>query len=132
MFRDIYRGYGGYCISGSGHTVYHSGDTAYFPGFAEVGKRLSPTVALLPIGAYFPDTYRSVHTNPEEAVRGFLDSGAKYMVPMHFGTFQLGREPMEEPVQRLLAEATRLDIKDRVHVLSEGETIVFAPDRHIR
>jgi len=123
MFRDTHRGYGGYVIEGAGHSVYHSGDTAYFAGFREVGERLKPEVALLPIGAYFPDTYRSVHTSPEEALRGFLDCGAKWMVPMHFGTFRLGREPMEEPPVRLMAEARRLGVEERVRILAEGETI---------
>jgi L-ascorbate metabolism protein UlaG (beta-lactamase superfamily) len=132
MFRDMHRGYGGYVIAaatttgdaaGLYPTVYHSGDTAYFQGFAEVGQRLQPDVALLPIGAYFPDTYRSVHTSPEEALRGFVECGAKWMIPMHFGTFRLGREPMEEPVQRLTAEAGRLGISAQVRVLEEGETM---------
>ena len=123
MLRDIHRGYGGYCIAGGGQSIYHSGDTAYFSGFAEVGARLKPDVALLPIGAYFPDTYRSVHTSPEEALRGFVECGARWMVPMHFGTFRLGREPMDEPFQRLLAEAGRLHIADRIQVLAEGATL---------
>ena len=126
MFRDAHRGYGGYCISGDGRSVYHSGDTAYFDGFSEVGRRLQPEVALLPIGAYFPDTYRAVHTSPEEAVRGFVECGAKWMIPMHYGTFRLGREPMEEPVQRLRAEVTRLGLDDRLRVLDEGETLQVA------
>ena len=83
-------------------------------------------MALLPIGAYFPDSYRAVHTSPEEAVRGFVETGARLMVPMHFGTFQLGREPMEEPVERLNREAARLGIEDRVRVLEEGETMRVA------
>ena len=125
MFRDTHREYGGYFVApvNGGSTIYHSGDTAYFGGFAEVGARLGPDVALLPIGAYFPDTYRAVHTSPEEAVRGFLECGAKCMVPMHFGTFRLGREPMGEPVERLRAEAARLKIEARVRVLDEGETM---------
>jgi L-ascorbate metabolism protein UlaG (beta-lactamase superfamily) len=123
MFRDMHRGYGGYVVEGGGQSVYHSGDTAYFDGFREIGRRLKPEVALLPIGAYFPDTYRSVHTSPEEAVRGFVELGAEQMVPMHYGTFRLGREPMDEPLQRLNAEAARLNIKERVKVLEEGETM---------
>jgi len=125
MFRDMHREYGGYLIAPAtgGQTVYHSGDTAYFEGFAEIGARLRPDVALLPIGAYFPDTYRSVHTSPEEAVRGFLECGAKWMIPMHFGTFRLGREPMDEPLERLAADASRLGIEARVRVLAEGETL---------
>jgi len=128
MFRDMHREYGGYFIAPAtaGQTVYHSGDTAYFEGFSEVGSRLRPDIALLPIGAYFPDTYRTVHTSPEEAVRGFLDCHAKWMIPMHFGTFRLGREPMEEPVQRLSADARRLGIEASVKVLGEGETLRFS------
>jgi len=45
------------------------------------------------------------------------------MVPMHFGTFLLGREPVEEPPIRLMAEALRLEIADKVRVLEEGETL---------
>jgi L-ascorbate metabolism protein UlaG (beta-lactamase superfamily) len=123
MFRDVHRGYGGYVVEGGGQSVYHSGDTAYFEGFREIGRRLKPEVALLPIGAYFPDSYRSVHTSPEEAVRGFVELGARQMVPMHYGTFPLGREPMDEPLQRLEAEATRLGIKTKIKVLEEGETM---------
>jgi L-ascorbate metabolism protein UlaG (beta-lactamase superfamily) len=128
LFNDTHRGYGGYVIEGAGHSVYHSGDTAYFDGFVEVGRQLSPQVALLPIGAYFPDTYRAVHTNPEEAVQAFLDVRAEWMIPMHYGTFRLGREPMHEPVERLIAEADRLGISEQVNVLGEGETMrVAAP-----
>ena len=129
MFRDMHREYGGYFLAplNGGTTVYHSGDTAYFDGFREVGERLRPDVALLPIGAYFPDSHRTVHTSPEEAVRGFVESGAKWMVPMHFGTFRLGREPMEEPLQRLNADARRLGIEAKVRVLGEGETLRFLP-----
>lgn len=126
MFKDTHRGFGGYVVAdAAGHRLYHSGDTAYFAGFREIGRRLGPIgVALLPIGAYFPDSYRAVHTSPEEALRGFVECGAETMVPMHFGTFRLGREPMEEPPVRLMVEAVRLGMEERVRVLAEGETLV--------
>ena len=130
MFNDTHRGFGGYVIGNeAGYRVYHSGDTAYFNWFKEIGNRLGPfDVALLPIGAYFPDSYRAVHTNPEEALQAFVECGAEIMVPMHFGTFQLGREPMDEPPIRLMAEATRQGVEDRVRVLAEGETLkLYAP-----
>jgi L-ascorbate metabolism protein UlaG (beta-lactamase superfamily) len=129
MFSDTHRHFGGYAITPlhhgkpSGLTIYHSGDTAYFSGFHEIRNRLHPDIALLPIGAYFPDSYRGVHTSPEEAVRAFLDLGARLMVPMHYGTFRLGREPMDEPLQRLAAEAIRLQLDDRVRTIAEGETL---------
>src|SRR6185437_13437760 len=121
MFKDTHRGFGGYVIeSASGPTIYHSGDTAYFGGFAEIGRRLQPKIALLPIGAYFPDSYRAVHTSPEEALQGFLDLKADVMIPMHYGTFRLGREPMEEPLPRLLGAAERAGLGERVVALGEG------------
>lgn len=125
MFKDTHRLFGGYVVADrDGHRLYHSGDTAYFAGFAEIGRLGPPDVALLPIGAYFPDSYRAVHTSPEEALRGFLDLSAETMVAMHFGTFRLGREPIEEPPVRLMAEAVRLGVEERVRVLEEGETLV--------
>ena len=131
MFRDTHRGYGGYVVAAGGQTIYHSGDTAYFDGFREIGQRLRPQVALLPIGAYFPDSYRSVHTSPEEAVRAFVELGAAQMVPMHYGTFRLGREPVEEPLQRLQAEAARLGITAKIKVLEEGETMHLTASERI-
>jgi len=123
MFKDTHRGFGGYTIAAAGMpTLYHSGDTAYFNGFHEIGRRLRPDIALLPIGAYFPDSYRAVHTSPEEAMRAFLDLEARVMVPMHYNTFRLGREPMAEPLARLLAAAHRAGVEDRVRALREGET----------
>ena len=124
MFNDTHRLFGGYVIAGEGHRVYHSGDTAYFPGFREIGRRLQPGVALLPIGAYFPDSYRAVHTSPEEALQGYLDLGtATTLIPMHFGTFPLGREPMSEPPVRLRAAAEKAGVAGQLRVLQEGETL---------
>ena len=125
FFNDTYRGFGGYVLRGGGHSVYHSGDTAYFSGFAEIGRRFSPEVALLPIGAYSPDNFRAVHTSPEDALHGFLDLGARWMVPMHFGTFRLSAEPVAEPLPRLLGAARAAGVEDCICVLGEGETRLF-------
>ena len=127
FFKDTHRGFGGYVIRGGGHTLYHSGDTAYFDGFAKIGERLKPEIALLPIGAYSPDSYRGVHTCPEEALQAFLDLGARQMIPMHYGTFRLSQEPMEEPVERLMAAARRAGVAASVCVLPEGDTEVIRP-----
>ena len=125
MFKDTHRGFGGYVIEAAGTpTIYHSGDTAYFNGFHEIGNRLHPEIALLPIGAYFPDSYRAVHTSPEEALQIFEDVHATTMIPMHYNTFRLGREPMTEPLPRLLAAAERAGLRDRVHPLAEGESLI--------
>ncbi len=125
MFDDVGRGYGGYVIQAQGHSIYHSGDTAYFPGFAAIGERLHPQVALLPIGAYSPDSFRSVHTSPEDALQAFKDLGSELMIPMHYGTFRLSQEPMDEPPVRLLAAAAKAGLSSRVLVLEEGQTHVL-------
>ena len=91
-----------------------------FDGFAEIGQRLHPDIALLPIGAYHPASFRNVHTSPEDAVRAFLDLGARWMIPMHYGTFRLSHEPVHEPVERLESDAFREGIADRVLVLAGG------------
>lgn len=124
-FNDGHRGYGGYAVEGGARRLYYSGDTAYFSGFREIGQRLRPEIALLPIGAYTPDSYRAVHTSPEDALRAFADLGAERMTPMHYGTFWLAEEPMEEPLPRLLDAATRLGWRDRIAVIREGETRRF-------
>jgi L-ascorbate metabolism protein UlaG (beta-lactamase superfamily) len=129
MFKDTHRGFGGYVLEAEGAetlygSVYHSGDTAYFDGFTEIGRRLAPKIALLPIGAYSPDSYRTVHTSPEEALQAFLDLRAESMVPMHYNTFRLGREPMDEPLPRLMMAAARSGVLAKVHALAEGERLL--------
>jgi L-ascorbate metabolism protein UlaG (beta-lactamase superfamily) len=125
MVRDVHRGFGGFVLRAGQHSLYHAGDTAYFDGFREIGQRLRPEVALLPIGAYHPDSFRRVHTSPEDAVQAFLDLGARYMVPMHYGTFRLSYEPVDEPVERLKADAQRRGIERKICVLEEGVTKFF-------
>ena len=88
----------------SGETRYYfAGDTGYFYGFAEFGRRFAPIdVAMLPIGAYEPRwMMRYQHMDPAEAYRAFRDLGARQMLPMHWGTFDLTDEPADLPPQVL-------------------------------
>ena len=128
IIRDMHRGFGGYVLRSGDQSLYHAGDTAYFDGFSEIGRRLSPEIALLPIGAYHPASFRNVHTNPADAVRAFQELGAQWMVPMHYGTFRLSHEPMDEPLQFLDREARVHGLRERVLVLEEGVTRLFEPD----
>jgi L-ascorbate metabolism protein UlaG (beta-lactamase superfamily) len=125
ILKDSHRGYGGYVLRSEKHSVYHAGDTAYFSGFREIGQRLSPEVALLPIGAYNPEQFRTVHTSPGDATRAFLDLNSRWMVPMHYGSFRLSHEPIDEPLQLLEKEAKKAGIEDRVVVMEEGVTRFF-------
>jgi len=125
ILKDSHRGYGGFVLRSGEHSVYHAGDTAYFSGFREIGRRLSPELALLPIGAYNPPQFRNVHANPADATQAFLDLKARWMVPMHYGTFRLSHEPIDEPLQLLDEEARSAGIKEKVVVLQEGVTKFF-------
>ena len=92
----------------SGRRIYFAGDSAYASFFRDVRRRLGPVdLALLPIGAYEPRWFMHVvHMNPEEAVQAHLDLEASESVGMHFGTFQLTAEGIDEPL-RALDEARR-------------------------
>ncbi len=125
MVHDNHREFGGYLVEGSGRTILHGGDSAYFEGFREIGDRFDIDVAILPIGAYGAPSGRDVHMNPEEAVEAFIDLKAKHLVPMHYGTFPLGTEPMSEPLHRLVACAMHRGIPNRLSILSEGMPRVF-------
>jgi L-ascorbate metabolism protein UlaG (beta-lactamase superfamily) len=125
MLHDSHRGFGGFMLEVGGRVIYHCGDTAYFDGFPEIGRRFPIDVALLPIGAYEPPSLRAVHMNPEEALEACVELGAKVMVPMHYGTFRLSYEPMEEPPARLRAAARGRGLEDRVVWMREGGPRLF-------
>ncbi len=125
IIKDAHRGYGGYVLESKQQSLYHSGDTAYFSGFCEIGRRLHPELALLPIGAYNPPAFRNVHTSPADAVRAFLDLKSRWMVPMHYGSFRLSHEPIDEPLKLLKKEARAAGVEDRVLVMEEGVTRFF-------
>jgi L-ascorbate metabolism protein UlaG (beta-lactamase superfamily) len=118
--------WGGFAVSVGGVRIYFAGDTAYAPFFRDVRSHVGPIdLALLPIGAYEPRWFmQAVHMNPAEAVRAHLELEARRSVGMHFGTFQLTTEAIDEPV-RALAEAKRAaGVADEAfRVLDFGETL---------
>jgi L-ascorbate metabolism protein UlaG (beta-lactamase superfamily) len=122
--------WGGFVIEGRTATLYHSGDTAWFEGFAEIGRRFPGIqAAMLPIGAYDPAWFmEKQHLNPEQALRAFGDLGARTFLAMHWGTFKLTDEPLDAPPLRLEAERQRLGLPgERVRVLAVGETVEAGP-----
>lgn len=94
--------WGGFLIEGSAGSVYFSGDTGYFQGFKEIGSRFNIDIALLPIGAFAPRwLMKPVHLSPYEAVRAARDLKASFMIPFHWGTYQISDEPLLLPIQLL-------------------------------
>jgi L-ascorbate metabolism protein UlaG (beta-lactamase superfamily) len=122
---DHHRGYGGFVIEHQGRKIYHAGDSAYFEGFKEIGQRCAPEIALLPIGAYHPEGLRNVHMGPEDAIQVFRDLAARWLVPMHYGTFRLSFEDMDEPPLRLRDLARRGGLAAQLRVLEEGVPHIF-------
>ena len=114
-----------WAVLGARERFFFGGDTGYTPGMAEIGRRLGPfDVAVLPIGGYSAFNVRHPnHLSPEESVQLFEDLRAKLLVPMHWGTFALNREPYREPPDRLLAEALRRGLEEQVAILSPGQSI---------
>lgn len=125
VLRDHHRGYGGFVLEHQGRRLYHAGDSAYFDGFQEIGRRCEPEIALLPIGAYHPEGFKNVHMGPEDAMKAFNDLQARWLVPMHYGSFRLSFEEMSEPPRRLAELAHEAGLADRVRVLEEGIPTVF-------
>ncbi len=110
-------------IRNAERSYFHAGDTGYFHGFAEYGKRFGPIdVAMLPIGAYEPRWFmREAHMNPAEAWQAFEDLRARHFLPMHWGTFDLTDEPIDEAPRELARVLAREgEGPGRVHVLPVG------------
>jgi L-ascorbate metabolism protein UlaG (beta-lactamase superfamily) len=106
--------------------IFHAGDTAYGDGrlFRELFlKYRGFRLANLPVGAYEPRWFmKNQHVDPEEAVRIFEDLGAAYALAMHWGTFRLTDEPIDEPVKRLAVARERAGIApERFQVKRPGE-----------
>ncbi|MDR1191562.1 MAG: MBL fold metallo-hydrolase [Verrucomicrobiales bacterium] len=99
--RDTWRGYNGYLLERDGQRVVFSGDTAYTPVFASLAGGGGVDLMFVPIGAY--DPWIASHCSPEEAVQMASEAAARHVFPMHFATFKLSAEPMDEPLRRFRA-----------------------------
>jgi N-acyl-phosphatidylethanolamine-hydrolysing phospholipase D len=120
--------WGSYAVLGRERRFYFTGDSGYHPGFAEIGAAYGPfDLAAVPIGAYSPEAMMHAwHMSPEEAIRAGADLEARRLVAIHFGTFDLADEALDEPPRRFRAAALasgRSD--DEALVLKIGETRAF-------
>jgi L-ascorbate metabolism protein UlaG (beta-lactamase superfamily) len=110
----------GIAIVGAHHRVYYSGDTAMFPGFAEIGARLGPFDAtLIDSGGYSPH-WADVHLGPEQAVQAHRMLRGKVMVPVHWGLFDLAMHGWTEPIERVLVAAKTGDVRVATPRLGES------------
>jgi N-acyl-phosphatidylethanolamine-hydrolysing phospholipase D len=130
----------GFALKMEGMRAYFAGDSAYHPQFGDVTARCGPfDFVMIPIGAYDPRWFMHVvHVDPEEAVQIYQDLVAPHpgkplplMLGIHWGTFRLTDEPMDEPPQRTAARwrAAGLD-PGRLWIAAFGETRNLPPSHH--
>ena len=127
------RGASGFVVRAQETTIYFAGDTGYFSGFSEIGRRFRPDVALLPIAGYEPASFRDEHMSPLDALYAFEDLGARVFIPITHGSFPLSYEPMDAPLAwlRQLARSRNLgqtatdDDGRHVAILDHGESCLF-------
>jgi L-ascorbate metabolism protein UlaG (beta-lactamase superfamily) len=122
VFDRAWRGAVGYLVRSAGANVYFAGSTAYFSGFEEIGRRLHPDVALLPVAGYEPPGLREVNMSPLDAVQAFTDLQAKLLVPVGHGSFPLSYEPLDEPLRWLGQICAERGLSSQLAVLGHGET----------
>ena len=114
----------GYLVrTGSGRTIYLSGDTAYWDGFADIGREADIDLAIINLGAYAPRWFMSQsHLDPAEAVAAFRQLRARRLMVVHWGTFRLGDEPVYLPPVALRREMEKAGLAHRLVHLEAGET----------
>lgn len=113
-------------IVNSNHTnIFFSGDGGYADHFKTIGEKYGPfDFAMLECGQY-NEQWPLLHMFPEQTAQAGLDIKAKQIMPIHWGAFRLSNHPWEEPVERLIIAAKKLDIP--VIVPQIGEPIIIEP-----
>ncbi|WP_433826694.1 MBL fold metallo-hydrolase [Actinoplanes sp. CA-015351] len=108
-------------INGPTRKVFYSGDTGYFPGFADIGAEYGPFDAtLVQVGAY-GDAWPDIHMLPEDGVAMHVDVRGGLMIPVHWATFNLALHDWAEPADRTWSEAKARDV--RLAIPRPGERI---------
>lgn len=106
-------------IDDGARRVFFSGDSGYFAGFAEIGRRFGPfDLTLMEAGAYNVE-WPYVHMQPEQTVQAHRDLRGRWLLPIHDGTFDLSVHPWFEPFERVLALATAQGIDIATPVMGE-------------
>ncbi len=118
-------GWTGYIIEYRDTRLLFAGDTSYIDTFSQIKDRYGEIdIACFPIGAYRPESFQGSHCTPEQAWHMFMESGAHWLVPIHWNTFVLSQEVVSEPIERLLAVAG--SDAYRIVIRNQGETFAIA------
>ncbi|MBC2711662.1 MAG: MBL fold metallo-hydrolase [Desulfosarcina sp.] len=116
--------WGGYLIkTAGGPVIYISGDGAYFDGFEQLAEDYDIDLAIFNMGAYAPRWFMaSSHMNPAETVQAFQEIKARQLMIAHWGTFQLGDEPVHFPPEDLTKALGEKGLLSQRLDLGHGQT----------
>lgn len=117
--------WGSFFLKTERYSLYFGGDTAYGNHFIEIKDKLgAPDYAFMPVGAYLPKSVMSwAHISPDEAIKAYIELGAKHFVPMHYGTYRLSAETAKAPVDNLRNSVVHKEII----IPRVGEICTFQP-----
>ncbi len=120
--------WGSFMIKTPEFSIYFGADTGYADHFSEIRHTIgSPNVCILPVGAYKPAyIMKEAHMRPEEAVQAFHTLEGRYMIPMHYGTYDLSDEPPGEPAKILQNLAQQNEIKGDLLMNDIGDRLWMA------
>lgn len=117
--------WGGFILKTRWGQLYFAGDTGYGKHFRQIRATYgAPDLAILPIGCYLPKKFMSpVHMSPSEAVQAHIELGAKTSLGMHFGTFHLSDEAIDDPIRELSSALSHFGLKEsEFQALKKGES----------
>ncbi|GAB3038845.1 MBL fold metallo-hydrolase [Bowmanella dokdonensis] len=103
--------WGSWVIKTAHQNVFFSGDSGYFQGFKQIGRKYGPfDLTLVETGAYDPD-WPDVHMTPEQSLQAHLDLQGRVMMPIHNGTFDLAFHAWYEPLERISQLADQHNVR---------------------
>jgi N-acyl-phosphatidylethanolamine-hydrolysing phospholipase D len=123
--------WGGFAVLSRDCHLFYAGDTGYSRDFVDIRERLADRqrdggfdIALIPIGAYEPRWFMAgQHVNVQESLKIHRDLGAKRSLGVHWGTFELTDEPLDEPPRKLAEERLAAGVGEgEFFVVAVGET----------
>lgn len=120
--------WGGWAVKHPRLNFFFSGDTGYSEDFKEIGRRLGPfDFSAIAVGAYEPRWFmKAQHINPDEAVKIHQEVGSKKSIGVHWGTFELTDEPLDQPIGDLAKARMKYGLPEsEFELLEHGQTITL-------
>lgn len=125
LFDTNLRLWGGFVIEAKGKQILFGGDSGYDTHYKNMANVFGGfDFAILGIGAYAPEWFMSSnHQSPKDALKAFGELNAKYLIPMHYGTFDLSDEPLGEPLKQLVSIAEYENLEEKLIIPAIGKPV---------